>query len=352
MKSFNSRFAHGLILALTLSAAVIGAERKLDKTAASPSSAAALFGDKIIAKGKGVEVRQSQVDDMFITFKSNRAAMGERVSEAMRSKVEADILEKLIATQLLLGRATEADKTKGKEIGELFVAEQKKQMPSEESFNRQLISLGMTPEKFHEQILEQGVVNAVIDRELKSKVTVTEAQMKEFYEKNPGYFQEPELAKVRHVLIYTRDPATGQELLPDKKVEKQRLAQKVLTRAKAGEDFAWLAKEFSEDAASKNMGGEYTVARTKDNESRVPEFEGAAFSLDINQVSELVTTRYGYHIIKVIEKIPVKQIDYAKVEGRIKETLVKEEVQKQLPTFVASLKTEAGVEIVVPDKKK
>jgi peptidyl-prolyl cis-trans isomerase C len=346
--------ALSLALILTPSLAVNGAERKAEKGAAPAVTASTVFGDKVIARGKGFEVKQSQVDDMFITFKSNKAAMGERVPEAMRPRIEADILEKLIATHLFLNMATEADKAKGKETAALFIAEQMKQMPSEESFNRQLISLGMAPEKFRAQILEQAIVQAVIERELRTKATVTEAQMKEFYDKNPTYFQEPELVRVRHVLISTKDPATGQELPPEKKAEKHKAAQKVLTRAKAGEDFVWLAKEFSEDAASKNKGGEYVIARAKDDPSRgvVPEFEGAAFSLATNKVSEIVTTKYGYHVIKVIEKIPVKKIEYEKVEAKIKETLMKEEVQKHLPDYVAKLKKDAGVEILVAAEKK
>lgn len=354
MNPFKNRWAQRVIFVLTSSLAVLGAERRPGNVPSPPASAAALFGDKVIAKGQGLEIRQSQVDEMFITFKANQAATGKRVPESVRPKIEADILEKIIATQLFLRLATEADKAKGKEIAALFVGEQIKQLPSEESFNRQLRSLGMSPEQYRAQILEQAIVNAVIDRELKEKTTVSETQMKEFYEKNPALFQDPELVRVRHVLVSTRDPSTGQDLTAEKKAEKQRLAQKVLARAKAGEDFVWLAKEFSDDAASKNKGGEYVIARSRDDSTRAvaPEFEGAAFSLGLNQVSEIVTTRYGYHVIKLIEKIPAQKIEYSKVEAKIKETLLREEVQKQLPDFVAKLKKEAGVEIFLAEDKK
>jgi len=349
MNSIRHQSVRWLAVILASGTAVIAAERKTDKPASTIPSTTALFGDKVIAKGKGVEVKQSQVDEMFITFKANRAAVGQKVSETLRPRIEADILEKLIATQLFLKMATETDKAKGKEIADLFIAEQIKQMPSEDSFNRQLISLGMTPQQFRAQILEQSTVKAVIDRELKPKIVVTDAQVKEFYDNNQDRFQEPELVKVRHILISMLDPNTGKELPPEKKTEKQRLAQKVLTRAKGGDDFVWLAKEYSDDAASKNKGGEYVIARGQ--ETALPEFEGAAFSLGTNQVSDLVTTRFGYHVLKVIDKAPARKIEFAKVEGRIKETLLQEEVQKQLPDYVAKLKKEAGVEIRTASEK-
>jgi peptidyl-prolyl cis-trans isomerase C len=352
MNRFSIQVARVAAFFITSSAATIAAERQPAKTLPTPPNASALFGDKVIAKGKGVEVKQSQIDEMYITFKANRSAMGLGLPAA-RAKIEADILEKLIATQLFVSMATEADKAKGKEIANTFIAEQIKQTPSEESFNRQLRSLGMEPDLFRAQILEQAVVKAVIDRELRPKINVTDAQVKEYYDKNATRYQEPELVRVRHVLISTKDPATGQELPPDKRVEKQKLAQKVLTRARAGEDFTWLAKEFSEDNASKTKGGEYVIARAKDDPNRavVPEFEGAAFSLGTNQVSDIVTTKYGFHVIKVVEKIPVKQIEFAKVEAAIKEELIQEQIQSQLPEFVAKLKKDADVAILTTPQK-
>ena len=80
----------------------------------------------------------------------------------------------------------------------------------------------------------------------------------------------------------------------------------LLKRARAGEDFAKLAKEYSEDPGSKDKGGEYKFPRGQ----MVPEFEAAAFSLGTNQVSDIVTTRFGYHIIKLSEKIPARKVEY------------------------------------------
>lgn len=309
--------------------------------------AAPLFADKVVAKGKGFEIKQSQVDDMYLAFKGHRAAMGQVIPDNMRPQIEADILDKLIATQLFLGKATDQDKTKAKEIAEQFIADQKKQVPSEESFRRQLLAVGMTPDQFSAQIAEQAIVKAVIDREIKAGKSVTDAEAKKFYDANPGLFQEPELVRASHILIATRDSITGKEFTPELKLEKKRLAIKLMARAKAGEDFGKLVKEFSQDNASKNRGGEYTFARAKEDPRRAmaPEFEAAAFSMTPNQISDIVETGFGYHIIKTLEKIPAKKIPYSEVETRIKETLLREAVEKDLPGYIERLKKEAGVEI-------
>ncbi|MBI2948525.1 MAG: peptidylprolyl isomerase [Verrucomicrobia bacterium] len=345
-----------LLIALSLADICpgLGAAEPIPQTPLKPKFSVAatnLFADRVLAKGKGVEVRQSQVDDLYVAFKANQVAAGKLVPDALRKKIEADILDKLITTQLVLSRATEADRTKAKGLVEELVAAQKKQAPSEESFNRQLLAVGMTPEQYRAQMLEQAIVESVIDREIRAKKVVTESQAREFYDKSPQLFQEPELARVSHILFTTQDAKTGQDLPADQKLEKRRLAEKILDRAKKGEDFAALVKDFSDDTPSKDKGGEYTIARARDDQSRsvVPEFEAAAFSLAPQQVSDLVTTRYGYHIIKAIERVPVRTMEFARVVERIKQGLLKQEVEKELPAYVEKLKKSADVQIVGAD---
>ena len=105
---------------------------------------------------------------------------------------------------------------------------------------------------------------------------------------------------------------------------------------------------FSEDPGVKENKGEYRFARAKDDPRRamVPEFEAAAFSMKTNQVSDLVTTDYGLHIIKLHEMIPAKKVDLKEVQGRIEEHLKQAALEKQMPAYFAQLKKDAGVEIV------
>src|SRR5437763_13727165 len=120
------------------------------------------------------------------------------------------------------------------------------------------------------------------------------------------------MVRASHILIATSDPATGTEMSESEKKAKRKIADDLLKRAKAGEDFAKLAKENSEDPGSKDKGGEYTFPRGQ----MMPEFEAAAFSLNTNQVSDVVTTPYGFHIIKLYEKIPAHKEPYAGLETK------------------------------------
>src|SRR5262249_17793464 len=155
---------------------------------------------------------------------------------------------------------------------------------------------------------------AVLDRELKNKITISDERLKKYYDDNPKNFEQPESVRASHVLLSTKDPVTRQDLSAEQKNVKKATAEKVLARAKKGEDFTALVKEFSEDPGSKERDGEYTFSRGQ----MVPEFEAAAFSLNPNQISDIVTTMYGFHIIKLLEKIPAKKLDFAKVSDQLR----------------------------------
>jgi peptidyl-prolyl cis-trans isomerase C len=301
-----------------------------------------LFANPVVAKGKGFEIKENEVADAFIDFKANMASRGQVVPEDQRSTIESNLLERLIITKVLTSRATDADKAKAKESTEKLIADAKKQFPSEDLFEQQLKATGMSFDQFHARAYEQTLCEVVIEREVKSKVNVTDEQAKKFYDENPERFERPENVRAAHVLISTVDKDTQQPLSAEKKKEKKKLAESIKERAEKGEDFGKLAKEYSDDPGSKDKGGEYVFGKGE----MVPEFETAAFSLKTNQISDIVETRYGYHIIKLLQKIPAEKVPFEKVLPDLKEGLTQQETQKQLPAYFDKIKKEANVEIV------
>ncbi len=140
------------------------------------------------------------------------------------------------------------------------------------------------------------------------QVTLEEDDLKAYYEDNIDMFTQQKQVKASHILFKTAPEATGEEV---KKIEEK--ATSVLERAKKGEDFAALATEFSEDS-SKSKGGDlgyFTEGKM------VKEFEDAAFKLEPGQISELVKTNYGFHIIKVEDKKERSVKTYDEVKGQI-----------------------------------
>jgi parvulin-like peptidyl-prolyl isomerase len=254
--------------------------------------------------------------------------------------MEQQILDQLINVQLLKAKATDADRAAGKAAAEKRFADVKTKLGTEEALNRQLTLMGATQDEVLQKWSEALTAEAVLKREL--KISITDADAKKYYEDNPARFEQPEMVRASHILLTTKDATTGTDLSDDKKAAKKKEMEGLLKRARAGEDFAKLAKEYSEDPGSKDKGGEYKFPRGQ----MVPEFEAAAFSLKTNQVSDIVTTSFGYHIIKLSEKFPAQKVEYAKAESDIKEGLTAQAMQKQFPDYIKSLRKEAGVEIL------
>jgi parvulin-like peptidyl-prolyl isomerase len=306
---------------------------------AKPAAQAAdLFPDAVVARGKGFEIKRSRLDEDVTRVRANYTARGQEIPPAQLPLLEKQLLDNLILTQILVAKATEADKAKGREEGEKHFDLIKKNAPSEEILLRQLKTMDLNFDSLRNRLNEEATVRAM----LQAKVTVTDDEVKKYYDDNPAKFEEPEMVRASHILIGTVDPKTNADLSDAQKRAKKKLIDDLLKRARAGEDFAKLAQENSEDPGSKDRGGEYTFPRGK----MVPEFEAAAFSLKTNQVSDVVTTRFGYHIIKLSEKIPAKKLAFATVSPDVRTYLEQTAIEKMKPKYLVSLEKEAGVEIL------
>jgi len=375
--------AVGLLIGAGFSAQ--GGEQVIATPSRPPIKATDLFDDPVIARGKGFEVKRSHIEDAFTAYIANLAARGETLAEAQRTMREAQLLDRLIITRLLVIRANNEDKTRANDLSQKFIAEARRAASSEEMFRRQLKAAGMSQEVFTNRVMEQALAEAVIERELKPKVKITDAQVQEFYDtgadllvgemlagieamgKNPNTtigeladarkrveevkklnlekLEQPERVRISHILLTTRDRNSDEELKPEQKKQKRALADKILARARSGEDFAKLVKEFSEDTGAAEAGGGYVIGR---NDPFIPELKSAAFSLATNQISDIVTTVFGYHIVKLQERMPAKKLDFAKVAPQIREALIQQALQSKMPDFFADVKKEASIEVLDP----
>ena len=133
----------------------------------------------------------------------------------------------------------------------------------------------------------------------------------------------------------------GADAATKKKAKDQ--AESVLKQARAGADFAELAKKYSADGSAQE-GGDLNFF-TKGQ--MVPAFDQAAFALKPGQISDIVTTQFGYHIIKVTERRPASTVPFEQVTARIKEYLTEQQKQQKVEAFIESLKQKAKIEVLV-----
>ncbi len=372
-----------LAVALVVNASVLCAdEAPVQKRAPKLSD---LFGDEVIAKGRGVQVKRSQLEEALTAFQATLAIRGQQLSEAQRPYQESQLLQQLIVTQILTNRVTAADGKRVAEFAAEYIADAKKSATSDDGFRRQLKAMGITLEQFERRVQEQSYVKAVIEREVATGIQITDAQVKEFYDKgndvliavmeadlakvqkdpaappnlagqitnriaevrrrNLARLEQTERVKVSHIFMLTQDRQTEEPLPAEQRQFKRQQLEKVRQRALAGEDFAKLIQEQSEDRGLKQTKGEYTFSR---EDPFSMEFKAAAFSLRVGAISDVVIAPNGLHLIKLLEKIPAKKAEFEKVAPELKSFLREQELQRMLPEFFAKLTKDAGIEILDP----
>lgn len=324
------------LIALTIPAQDAEPRRTLPKI-----SDEELFPDKVLARGKDFEVKQSELDSAFISFKASLAARGTPLPEDRRLKVEADLLDQLIFERILNKRATEEDKAKGREEADQAYEQMKSQIP-EAIFEQRLRASGMTIEKFRERLLAESIRREVLNRMLRQKIEIPESEIKKYYDENSARFEIPDRVRASHILLSTIDTLTERPVSEAVRKEKEAKIREIRERVLNGEDFAKLAKEFSEDPGSRDRGGEYVFARGE----MVKPFENAAFSLKPGEVSDIVESQYGFHVIKLLEHLPAHKRSLEDAMEDIKRLLTAREFEKQLPAFFEKLKKEEEVQVL------
>ncbi len=188
-----------------------------------------------------------------------------------------------------------------------------------------------------DMLLNNFLATQYLQKVIIDKVTLSDAKARSYYKEHSESFKTPEMIRARHILIKTDPSATDEE----KKKIKAR-AEEILEKLKKGEDFAKLASEVSEDPGTKAKGGDLDFFPKG---TMIPAFEEAAFSLKPGEMSGLVETEYGYHIIKLEEKKDAVLEPYEKIKEKVKDQALQEMKKAAVTDFVEKALKNAQVEI-------
>ncbi|MCS1409171.1 MAG: Foldase protein PrsA 3 [Verrucomicrobia subdivision 3 bacterium] len=304
-----------------------------------------LFPDKVLAAGKNVQVTRNELDRAFIFIKANKASQGIPIPSSQRDKLEAQLLDKLITTKIILGRATKTELV----AGDAFVKQEldalRERLGSEESMQRHIVASGVSEDYFRQQLYERGVVKAVLQREVKGNYLVPKSEIRQYYQQNQQAFTEPESVNIRCIFISRVFPGSG-AVLPEKALkEREALMEDIRRRALAGEDFAKLATDYSEDPLTRHKGGQTVIFKGQTK----PEFEVPVFGLPDGGISEIMTIGAGLHLVKILEHRLAKLRPLKEVEAFIRTNLEAKFIEKKLPKYLEDLKKGAGVKFMTEE---
>lgn len=207
-------------------------------------------------------------------------------------------------------------------------------------FRMKLEGDGFTEESFRRHVGRMMAARAYLDRIRIDAADVRDAEVEKFYKENTERLTLPEQVRVRHILLIWKPMGTQD----DRAAVRQQM-QPILERARAGEDFAALAREFSEDSATRGNGGDTGLFVRG---TMVPQFEAVAFSLEPGEISDPVDTTYGVHILKLEERQPSKLLSYDEIREYLRDHLREQKMEAAVRKKIDELLAAADVEVLIP----
>ncbi len=288
----------------------------------------------VLARINGEEVTKTDFEQFIAQMEINA---GQKVSKEQRNEVYRKALDQLVTIKVL----SQEVKTRGVKADDNAVDEQmqkiRAQFKTDEDYRKALTSRGVTPDKLRADMLTESRINTMMDIESGGTPTVTEGDVRAFYEKNPERFRQAEAVRASHILIRAKP---GDEAA--RKAARARIVA-LHKQAKAGRDFADLARRHSEDGSAQSGGdlGFFTKDRM------VPEFADAAFAMKPGDVSNIVETSYGYHIIKLADRRPGATVPLEEVTGQVRQFLSEERKREKAEAFVKVLRSKSKIEVLI-----
>lgn len=300
------------------------------------------------AQAKVINAIAAIVNDDIITLYDviREAQPALRVSEKKapldddaRSKIRQDILSQLIEKKLVEQKIHELNIKIGDEEIRQAIEDVKRQnkIESQEAFKAALASQGLTFEQYRAQLQDQLERLRLVSVEVRSKIQVGESEMRDYYEANQAKFSEEESFHARHIFFRMSEKAPAEEIR-----RAMTSALMVLAEAKSGKDFVELAKTHSEDPAARKDGGDLGIFKKGD---MLPELEKTVLAMKPGEISELVVTPAGFHIIKLEERIKGKLKPFESVKAEIEDTIYRRKSDERFNLWSKELRSKASVEV-------
>jgi peptidyl-prolyl cis-trans isomerase C len=284
----------------------------------------------------GVVIQEEEVNRGLLYHQQRLlATTGQVIRPDMMAEARKMVLESLIDRELLYQQSQK----KGIVVDDAQVNEQldrlKKQYPNEQAFKESMAEDHLSEDAVKSRIKMNLAVQKFVEKEFGGNVDITEGEAKAFYDGHPEYFTQPETIRASEILIKV-DPKADAA----KKGEARKKLEDIQKRVKKGEDFAGLAKEFSQSASAAQGGDLGEVPK-----GRMPKsFDDAAFSLKPGEVSGVVENDFGFQLIKVNEKTPEKVVPFKDVEERIRQHLANQKVKQRVDEYLNEVKKTAKIE--------
>ncbi len=288
--------------------------------------------DKILVVVNDEIITQGEIDRIFMPIYAQYSNLysGQELVQKL-DEAWKNVLERLIQDKLLLCEAKRMKIEVDDREVEAKLDEVRQRFPSEKEFERTLAMENIVVNDLERKFRERFMTDRLIETELRKDISVTPNEILLYYEDNKEMFREPEKIKLKTILIR----------LDERRAEEQAIAfaKEILARIEKGGDFERLAKEYSEGPYAAS-GGDMGWVEEGELMGRINDL---VFSLDENQVSPILKTNLGFHIFKIDEKKPAREMEFHEAKKRIEQILYNAKTQEKIKNWVDRLKEDAYI---------
>ena len=289
-----------------------------------------------IATVNGVEISRSKMQAQ-VSHKINQQGMGSGgiTQPGTYKTIQEEVLEQLIVQELLWQEAQRREFVVSGEDVEQQLQKMKSGFDSDMAFLFKIKEGGFTEATYRDDIRQQRSAQRMLHEGIVPDIAISDEDVKKFYNENLDRLSSPEQVRARHILIIPKsDDDEGKRLAH----EKLAAVQKAL---EGGTSFALVAMEHSEGSSATGGGDLGFFERGQ----MVPAFETVAFALQPGEISDVVETRFGYHIIKVEEHHERQTVPVEEASDRIRDYLRQQRLRSEVETLLTQLREEGEVEI-------
>ena len=287
---------------------------------ASCGSESKASGD-VAARVNGKEITVAALEKQF----QSRTSSEQVPSQEEMQDLKLQLLNQMINDHILLELASQASLTATDAEVEVKLNELKSQ-GTEEQFQAMLKQQKLSVDDLKTEYRKQITLDKLINKEITSKISVSEGEIKAFYDKNRDSFNLPEGFHIAHILV---DPVPVPEINNTKKDdaktpdEARQKAARLLREIQTGQDFGTVARNFSEDTNSAPLGGDLNFQPIDNIANMDPALAAAVRRLKIGETSPVIETRFGFHIVKLLEKDPGGQKDLSdpRVQAQVRQVI-------------------------------
>jgi peptidyl-prolyl cis-trans isomerase C len=292
----------------------------------------------LVAKLDGVEITKS---DLLSRATEARGALAQRGTQQPppTKGFYRHVLDDIIGNRLLFQDLQRQGKAATDAEVEQQLATIRSQFHADADFDQALAARGFDRARLKRDILESVTVQKWVASTVVPSITISDADLQKFYELNESHLVEPEKVRARHILLRVEQSAT-----PEVKAAQRRKIDEIRVRLAGGADFAAVAQESSDDKASGARGGDLGWFHRG---QMVPEFEQPVFALQPKKLSDVIESRFGFHLVEVIEKQAQQKLPFDKVKERLTNMLKQRQLEEKVRSRVNELGAKSKIEILL-----